>query len=1022
MKFWKSYCLPNTTSPFEWSVDEYLKNQQKHTNLCEVLNDDAQDIHPYFDFDLKFPASGVNAVPPAAPTTSELNKWVEYLSLTTKNIFSNFDAANATILVAYRPPSFIQERSSLYYKISIRIFVTSLKTTKQLLAEHVAKIKFNHVLLAATKEREEKEEDNVVSATAFAKLKSGIGKENVFDVSVYSQNRKMNCIGKTKTRTDQRSLLPYPGFEQIALQDFLIQNVGINDIDASYNTLQTTKLRGRKRSSSNNTTVQRPPRKVVKQSIETDDTTTNKMKEEEEIDEDMEDNDIESTSANVPKELTAEDKIIITNFIHTIYHHTPNKIRDIVVDKAKNCIVVALTEKYCYFKHDDHHSNYQYIVIDTGSSKQKCHDSECANQKHNEINVSAFPVEINVIIKNVLKINKIELDLIDKAIEECKSYIQENFDEQMDKIQFDKNEMVFRGNVENKQLTTVIGGKCKVCQVEHQISNSGYCMKCMACNSIFPKNQVIPVDDRFKHLTNFWMNYNQLVNNGTVNILNIYNNSGDLNKDDFSDVQLDGSIFSDNDELTKIYNQILDGHKVTKIAEAIYHENKEYVYSKSMWYHFDGKVWKQDDDNLAMKKTILDSTNILNKVVDYYRQIKQPSSAQLVKNVKNLVVKLNKPNFKDDIIKEAKMFYNEPDFMTKLNSKKHLIPFTNGVFDLIKREFRQTTKEDYINLTVNFDYLNDDDSNNGNPEVYKFLNEVLPKQNIRDYVLKKMSECLNGDIANTYFLMFIGDSGANGKSQLLNLMKLTLGELAEKVEVTLLTRKRNNANEANSEKVKLHNKRFAFLSEPEDGEKINISLLKELTGSEEIVARGLFKDSVTFVMEAKLFLACNELPEIKGEDTALWRRIRVVDFPSKFVDEPNQPGEFKIDRSLPSRMREDVTWRQTFMKILIDYYYKNVKEPEEVKMKTNEYRQENNDFYVWLSEKLINKQGGILKLVDVCEMFLGKKVGPRAMAKYRKELEKYMKENYPSIDNTYKQFWVDGQKYNGWQNFEIRCD
>lgn len=96
------------------------------------------------------------------------------------------------------------------------------------------------------------------------------------------------------------------------------------------------------------------------------------------------------------------------------------------------------------------------------------------------------------------------------------------------------------------------------------------------------------------------------------------------------------------------------------------------------------------------------------------------------------------------------------------------------------------------------------------------------------------------------------------------------------------------------------NKRFVFLSEPEDGEKINIGLLKELTGSEEIVARGLYQESVSFVMETKLFLACNELPEIKGEDTALWRRIRVVDFPSRFVDDPKEPGEFKIDRTLPS--------------------------------------------------------------------------------------------------------------------------
>jgi P4 family phage/plasmid primase-like protien len=320
---------------------------------------------------------------------------------------------------------------------------------------------------------------------------------------------------------------------------------------------------------------------------------------------------------------------------------------------------------------------------------------------------------------------------------------------------------------------------------------------------------------------------------------------------------------------------------------------------------------------------------------------------------------------------------------------------------------------------VNYEY----NGHANNPEVYTFLEQVLPNKSVRDYVLKKMSECLNGDIPNTYFLMFIGDSGANGKSQLLNLMKLAMGEFGEKVEVTLLTRKRNNANEANSEKIKLMNKRFAFLSEPEDGEKINIGLLKELTGSEEIVARGLYQDAVSFVMEAKLFLACNELPEIKGEDTALWRRIRVIDFPSRFIDEPKEDNEYKIDRTLPSRMRENISWRQTFINILIDYYYKdNIMEPIEVKVKTNEYRQENNEFYNWLEEHVKYCENEILQLTDVCEIYIGKKVGPRVMTKYKKEIEKYIKEKYKHINYEYQKGHVNEKNYRGWLHVQMIYD
>ena len=433
-------------------------------------------------------------------------------------------------------------------------------------------------------------------------------------------------------------------------------------------------------------------------------------------------------------------------------------------------------------------------------------------------------------------------------------------------------------------------------------------------------------------------------------------------------------------------------------------------------YYFTGSIWKLDSDNIEMKKEIMDLSKLFDRIKTHYEPKADDATISLNKNIKSLINKFHKPGFQDDVIKGAKIYFNDENFVSKLNIKKHLVPFSNGVYDLLEHKFRKTKKDDYINLTMNFDY----NDNVRNEEVHTFLNQVLPIQSVRDYVLKKMSECLNGDIPNTYFLMFIGDTGANGKSQLLNLMKAAMGDFGEKVEVTLLTRKRNNANEANSEKIKLMNKRFAFLSEPEDGEKINIGLLKELTGSEEIVARGLYQDAVSFVMEAKLFLACNELPEIKGEDTALWRRIRVIDFPSRFVDDPKEDNEYKIDRTLPSRMREDITWRQTFINILIEYYYKDVREPSEVQVRTNEYRQENNDFYNWLTENVEYKTSSILKLKDIIELYTGKTCGTKAMNPYKKEIEKFIKEKYHDINCKYQNTTYDGKSYRGWLHLSLK--
>jgi P4 family phage/plasmid primase-like protien len=707
-------------------------------------------------------------------------------------------------------------------------------------------------------------------------------------------------------------------------------------------------------------------------------------------------------SIEFENEMSIQQKEIIINYVRKFYRHKKRSIREIFIDRSIPCITVSLNELFCEFIEREHKSNHQYIIIDLVSSKQKCHDTDCNNKRYNEIVFDDFPENMKSVVNDLL--SQSSEDLITKAALESKEYIISNFDSQVTDVSFDKNEMVFRGRGSEISNSIRLLGKCQSCNIEHQITPDGYCLKCTKCNTMFPKNQMIQIDERYRNLNSFWSNYNQLINHGTVVVNNYYNTEEDTSLE----CKINESIFNDLG-LTKLINESLDGHKITKISELLRLTHDNYVYDDE-WYVFENSIWKVDKDNIHMRRSILELCNLYGQVRRYYTSRGSEDSYKIAKNIKALDNKLSKPGFKDEIIKEAKLYYNQTNFRHNLNSKKHIIPFENGVYDLLTNTFRETQKSDYINLTMGYNY----DVTVHSEEVYTFLEQVLPITSVRNFVLKKMSECLNGDIPNTNFLMFIGDSGANGKSQLLNLMKLTMGDFGEKVEVTLLTRKRNNANEANTEKIKLMYKRFAFLSEPEDGEKINIGLLKELTGSEEIVARGLYQESMSFVMEAKLFLACNELPEIKGEDTALWRRIRVIDFPSRFVDEPQDENEYPIDRTLPSRMREDITWRQTFMNILLKFYFQNVTEPEEVKIKTNEYRQENNDFYNWLDENIKYKEGEILQLANICELYIGRKVGPRVMSKYKKEIEKYIKDKYKDLNYEYQKSTFNEQHYRGW--------
>ena len=98
-------------------------------------------------------------------------------------------------------------------------------------------------------------------------------------------------------------------------------------------------------------------------------------------------------------------------------------------------------------------------------------------------------------------------------------------------------------------------------------------------------------------------------------------------------------------------------------------------------------------------------------------------------------------------------------------------------------------------------------------------------------------------------------------------------------------------------------------------------------------------------------------------------------------------------------------------KLEMDIYIEENDEPIEV------VSQENNEFINWCNENIIYKENSILKLSEICELFLGKKVSSRISTKYKKEFEKYIKdhkEQFNYINHLKQDSHYNNQKYNGW--------
>ena len=131
-------------------------------------------------------------------------------------------------------------------------------------------------------------------------------------------------------------------------------------------------------------------------------------------------------------------------------------------------------------------------------------------------------------------------------------------------------------------------------------------------------------------------------------------------------------------------------------------------------------------------------------------------------------------------------------------------------------------------------------------EIKDFMEKLFPNKNLRNYMWQHLASCLLGSNSNQTFNIYTG-VGSNGKSVLVQIMGLMLGDYKGTVPISLITQKRLGIGGTSSEVAQLKGLRYAVMNEPSKGDVINEGIMKEITGGDPIQARELYKQSITFV-------------------------------------------------------------------------------------------------------------------------------------------------------------------------------
>lgn len=431
------------------------------------------------------------------------------------------------------------------------------------------------------------------------------------------------------------------------------------------------------------------------------------------------------------------------------------------------------------------------------------------------------------------------------------------------------------------------------------------------------------------------------------------------------------------------------------IAKILYEEYKDEYVCYSLrdrlgeWYRFNGLRWEYEEQGISLliklSTEVHDSFKAILDKEKHEQDDENPTNQAKIKQIRKIMADLKKSGFKESVLKECKALFYNKHFIDRLNTNKYLIGFKNGVYDLKTHKLRAGMPEDYISKSLGINYVEFDPDCDEVHEVYNYLEKVFPNKNIRKYFLDIYSDLFVGGNQRKHIQFWTG-SGHNAKSVTQAIFEKIMAEYGTKLETPNVTGKKPGAGSANADIARLSGGiRWVAIEEPDQKEEFNVGILKHLSGNDTCYARDLYekgKQTKEFLPLFKLAVICNDLPTISYSDEAIWNRIRVIKFESKFCD-PDDPDEIVPESYEEQLQQKRFPMDKTFMdeklpKILEPFAWvllnhrKNgscMIEPPEVKAATSLFRKNNDIYRQYIEEALVPAPDYTINIQDLYNRF-----------------------------------------------------
>jgi len=340
----------------------------------------------------------------------------------------------------------------------------------------------------------------------------------------------------------------------------------------------------------------------------------------------------------------------------------------------------------------------------------------------------------------------------------------------------------------------------------------------------------------------------------------------------------DGDFVCQNEEVF-VLDKKTNYWKVDKTKSLLYVTVQERLHKK---YNSMKKKYANIVEDLKKNKPTFNDGELA-EATDYL--LEQTKTAETLESIMKLLKRIGTYTDCNCIVKQVKMNLNAESFQEvpfDLLKPKYFC-FSNTAFCLSTFEQIVVEPKDYITHTTKYKWREP------TKDEVKYVSDIIDKIFVDEEVKKTYLSVLFSGMIGRQFEKFIicNGSGRNGKGVINDLFAELLGsDYFYKASINGLTGKDfGNGQGASPETVAMDKRRFILWDEPEDKSTINGGKMKQLTGSSEINARGMYKSEMIPVkMLNTSALEANQKPKIDARtDNAIIERVVTVLFESSFL-------------------------------------------------------------------------------------------------------------------------------------------